>query len=383
MPASEENCAICASISLLSTGSNGSCCWIWTVSRRRKSAWPNVSKPRPAVAGRAAFAEAAPKTELTVISSSWFRASAAWRWKAPRPRCGTGARLRASRPSRRSHRPEPTRRRRSRRRAGDRGRGPWSASRRRDRRRPRAPSCARSPGRAARRRRGARRDRLRLRCPRRCRRLRGSRPPRTSAQAARTWRAGRRRRESSGRSSSFALQRPRDLLDAATEEIESRRILHGGFGERGLRGRHLDGVAVEARHHGHAVLQGRAGRGFGLRAAEPGLQRGGEVDVAGLVSRGRGIGDVRAQHAKALRPHFERRSVDAEKTFAHGRLHLLRRLFSKERANLPESIGPPPHLSATGKALPTDGKVPPHAETAEIAPFLGARRNRHDFVSAA
>ena len=38
IPDSEENCAICAIISLLSTGSVGSCIFIWVVISRMKSA---------------------------------------------------------------------------------------------------------------------------------------------------------------------------------------------------------------------------------------------------------------------------------------------------------------------------------------------------------
>ena len=41
MPASEENCAICATICVLSTGSNGSWFFICAVISLRKSAWPS------------------------------------------------------------------------------------------------------------------------------------------------------------------------------------------------------------------------------------------------------------------------------------------------------------------------------------------------------
>ena len=41
MPASEENCAICATICVLSTGSNGSWFFICAVISFRKSAWPS------------------------------------------------------------------------------------------------------------------------------------------------------------------------------------------------------------------------------------------------------------------------------------------------------------------------------------------------------
>src|SRR5690606_25798401 len=83
---------------------------------------------------------------------------------------------------------------------------------------------------------------------------------------------------------------------------------------------------------------------------------------------------IRAEHAKTLRSHFERRSVDPEKTFAHGRLPMVRTLLSKERAKCGRLVGAGQPDGPGGKDLPTGGKVPPPAEMAEIAPFLRGRR---------
>ena len=41
IPATLENCAICATIAWLSTGLNGSCSFSCVVISRRKSVWPN------------------------------------------------------------------------------------------------------------------------------------------------------------------------------------------------------------------------------------------------------------------------------------------------------------------------------------------------------
>ena len=49
MPATLENCAICATIWVLSTGLNGSCVCIWVVSSLRKSLMPSADEPAAVV----------------------------------------------------------------------------------------------------------------------------------------------------------------------------------------------------------------------------------------------------------------------------------------------------------------------------------------------
>src|SRR5690606_4001475 len=105
---------------------------------------------------------------------------------------------------------------------------------------------------------------------------------------------------SSGRPSSLALQRPGDLAEAATEEVEGRRILHGGFGARGLLRRHLTGVVLEAGPHGDAVLYRGVRPRFVVDAAQVRLESRVEVDVARLVPRRRGVRDIGAEHTEAL-----------------------------------------------------------------------------------
>src|SRR5690606_30612521 len=146
---------------------------------------------------------------------------------------------------------------------------------------------------------------------------RGWTPRRSSARAAPTWRAGRGRRESSGPAWSFALDRAGQLLDPAAEEAERRGVGDGIFGEGGLLGRHLDRIAVEAGHDRDAVAGRAIDRRAVGRAAQLRVERGGEVDVARLVPRRSRIGDVRSEHAHALRPDLQRRAVNAEKALAH------------------------------------------------------------------
>src|SRR3546814_5015252 len=74
------------------------------------------------------------------------------------------------------------------------------------------------------------------------------------------------------------------------------------FGIGGLFGRHLDGIAVERRLHGHAIRNRAFGRGALLREVE-GLR---EIDVARLVIRRRGVRDVRREHHHALAAQLER-----------------------------------------------------------------------------
>src|SRR3546814_15320457 len=71
------------------------------------------------------------------------------------------------------------------------------------------------------------------------------------------------------------------------------------FGEGGLFGRHFDRVAVERRLDRDAIFD----RAFGRRALFGEVERLGEIEVAGLVVRRGGIGDVRGEH------HQDRKSV--------------------------------------------------------------------------
>src|SRR5690606_13426170 len=86
---------------------------------------------------------------------------------------------------------------------------------------------------------------------------------------------------------------------------------------------------------------------------------------------------------KALCPHLKRRSVNAEKTLAHGRLPLLRRVISKERARcvwVPALSG----LAVKGgNRLPFGGKVSPWPEITDFLPFFQARRTGNGRNTAA
>ena len=64
MPATDENCAICATICVLSTGLNGSWFCNCAVISFRKSAWPSVVLPVAVDAATAVFAAAVPDVAM-------------------------------------------------------------------------------------------------------------------------------------------------------------------------------------------------------------------------------------------------------------------------------------------------------------------------------
>ena len=81
----------------------------------------------------------------------------------------------------------------------------------------------------------------------------------------------------SDRPSSFAPDRAGHGFDPSAQEAERGLISDGVFGEGGLFGRHLDGVAIEAGHGGDTILDRAVGRAIGFDAAEARLQRSSEI----------------------------------------------------------------------------------------------------------
>ena len=76
MPATLENCAICATIWVLSTGLNGSCVCIWVVSSLRKSFMPSAEEPAAAVVVVAAGVVLVSERRLSIAEVVIGRASA-------------------------------------------------------------------------------------------------------------------------------------------------------------------------------------------------------------------------------------------------------------------------------------------------------------------
>src|SRR3546814_16656622 len=88
--------------------------------------------------------------------------------------------------------------------------------------------------------------------------------------------------------------------------------------ERGMLGREVDGVAVERRLERDAILE-RAVERCRIAGLFDRGERGLEIDVLGLEARRRDVGDVRGEQPHALRTHFERCCMNAEKSVVgHG-----------------------------------------------------------------
>src|SRR3546814_19271900 len=101
---------------------------------------------------------------------------------------------------------------------------------------------------------------------------------------------------------------PYPTLFRSLQEREAGAIGERSFGEARLFGRHLDGVAVERRLDRDAIFD----RPLGRRALLRKVERLGEVEVAGLVMRRGGLGDVRGEHHHELAAELMRRSVQDE-----------------------------------------------------------------------